>query len=336
VPAVDSSNADAKAPYASLSPSLVLDALESRGYATDGHILPLNSYENRVYQVGLDDAAPLITKFYRPGRWNDAQILEEHAFSFELVEHELPVVAPLCDDSGRSLFEFQGYRFALFPRKGGRAPELSNPDNLLVIGRLLGRLHGVGAKTRFQHRPRLDGQSFGHHSIAFVSAHFIPTELKTSYDSLTADLMCDIDAAMAQCDDTDLIRVHGDCHIGNLLWREGILHFVDLDDTRMAPAIQDIWMLLSGTRTEQTAQLAEIVEGYNEFFDFHPQQLRILESLRTLRMLHYSAWLARRWQDPAFPHNFPWFNTNHYWGEHILQLREQLSALREPPLQLAG
>ena len=322
------------APYATLGPELILDALEDQGHATDGRILALNSYENRVFQIGCEGGQAVIAKFYRPGRWSDAQIQEEHAFCHELATQELPVVTPIQNARGNSLFEFKGFRFAVYPRRGGRAPELGNLDNLLVIGRLLGRMHAIGAVQAFEHRPRLDSQSFGHDSIALISEQFIPADLKTPYDTLTADVMAGVDEAMRDCDPSQYIRLHGDCHIGNMLWRDGGPHFVDFDDTRMAPAIQDIWMLLSGSRAEQTAQLAEIIEGYNEFFDFHPRQLRLLEALRSLRMLHYSAWLGRRWSDPAFPHNFPWFNTNRYWSEHILHLREQLSALREPPMQL--
>lgn len=320
-------------PFETLTPSFILDAVESHGYWSDGRSFPLNSYENRVYQVGIEGSEPLIAKFYRPGRWTEEQILEEHELCFELVEQELPVVAPMIKD-GVSLFHSGDFRFALYPRKGGHAPELDNPDNLFVLGRLLGRMHLVGAVKPFEHRPQVDVQSYGHDSVAFISEHFIPAELKLSYDSLTRDILQLIEEIVARVGDVRQIRVHGDCHGGNMLWRDDAPHFVDFDDSRMAPAIQDIWMLLSGGRSEQLAQISEIIEGYNEFNDFQLKELQLVEVMRTLRMLHYSAWLARRWEDPAFPHSFTWFNTVRYWSEHILELREQFAALQEPGLTL--
>lgn len=320
-------------PFETLTPSFILDAIEGQGYWSDGRSFPLNSYENRVYQVGIEDAEPLIAKFYRPGRWTDAQILEEHAFSFELAEQELPVVAPIVKD-GQSLFHAGGFRFALFPRKGGHAPELDNPDNLYILGRLLGRMHLIGATRPFEHRPSIDVKSYGHDSAAFVSEHFIPMELKTSYDTLTRDILKLIEDKVSQVGDVRQIRVHGDCHGGNMLWRDDAPHFVDFDDARMAPAIQDIWMLLSGSRSEQLAQLSEVIDGYSEFNDFQLKELQLIEVFRTLRIMNYAAWLARRWEDPAFPHSFTWFNTIKYWSEHILELREQFAALQEPGLTL--
>ena len=316
-----------------------MDAVEGQGYVCDGRLLVLNSYENRVYQVGIEDQEPLIVKFYRPERWSDQQIHEEHQFSFELVEHELPVVAPLRNEQGESLFEYSfledtNFRFALFPRRGGHAPELENLDNLLILGRLIGRIHAVGAIRPFEYRPRLSIETFGNDSAALISEQCIPASLKASYDSLTTDLLQAIAEVFTRLEPIVEIRTHSDCHGGNMLWRDGAPNFVDLDDARMAPAIQDLWMLLSGDRVTRTAQLAEVVEGYNEFYDFNPRQLHLIEALRTLRMMHYAAWLARRWDDPAFPRAFPWFNTERYWGEHILELREQYAALSEPSLEL--
>jgi len=310
-----------------------MDAVESCSYLCDCRTFALNSYENRVYQVGIEDKDPLIVKFYRPGRWTDAQILEEHAFCFELVEHELPVVAPLTNAQEESLFHFGGFRFAIYPRQGGHAPEFDNLDNLLIMGRTLGRMHAIAATRTFDHRPRLDCKSFGHDSVALISDAFIIPEYKANYDALTSDLLQSLDELLDIFDSTPFIRTHGDCHAGNVLWRGDAPHFVDFDDARTAPAIQDIWMMLSGDRARQTAQLAEIMEGYNEFYDFRPGELQLVEALRTLRILHHCAWLARRWDDPAFPHHFPWFNTTRYWGEHILQLREQMAALNELPLE---
>ncbi len=312
-----------------------MDAVESQGFLCDGRQFPLNSYENRVYQIGIEDEVPLIAKFYRPQRWTDEQILEEHQFGFELAENELPVVVPLKNEAGESLFEYQGFRFSLFPRKGGHAPELDNLDNLYILGKLLGRIHAVGAVRPFEHRPTINSQNFGHDCVALISEQFIPSDLKIAYDSLAKDLMQAVDETIANTGAVKNIRVHGDCHVGNILWRDGNANFVDLDDARMAPAIQDIWMLLSGSdRYRQTQQLSEIIDGYNEFYDFHPRELRLVEALRTLRMIHYSAWLAKRWQDPAFPMAFPWFNSPRYWSEHILELREQFAVLNEPPLEL--
>ncbi|MFA7097452.1 MAG: serine/threonine protein kinase [Gammaproteobacteria bacterium] len=322
-------------PYQDLTPDLILDAVESFGVRVSGSILALNSYENRVYQVGLEEGAPLVAKFYRPGRWSDAAILEEHAFALELAGHEIPVVAPLQDAQGRTLLEYRGYRFALFPRRGGRWPELDNPDNLLWLGRFIGRIHAVGAARPFRHRPALTVESFGTESLHYLMEHgFVPKTLERVYHDLVEDLLGRIRAAFDEAGDVRRIRVHGDCHPGNILWTDHGPHFVDLDDCRTAPAIQDLWMLLSGDRTQMTIQLSDLLEGYEEFHEFDRRELRLIEPLRTLRMIHYSAWLARRWHDPAFPLNFPWFNTEKYWEEQVVFLREQAARLEEPVLQL--
>jgi Ser/Thr protein kinase RdoA (MazF antagonist) len=328
-------------PFGHLTPDRLLDIVElqlaDQGLFCDGRILALNSYENRVYQIGIEDGEPLIAKFYRPDRWSTAQILEEHAFSFELADDEFPIVTPIIHN-GNSLFEAhiddQLFRFTLFPRKGGRAPEFDNLDHLLIMGRWLARLHNIGAVKPFTERPTLDIPSYGTDSVAFISEHFIPSSLKIAYTTLTRDLLQLLQEKQQQHKDITLIRTHSDCHAGNVLWRNDLPHFVDFDDARMAPAIQDLWMLLSGDRHEQTAQMAEIIEGYEEFRAFDKRELQWIEILRTLRMMHYSAWIARRWNDPAFPMHFPWFNTERYWGQHILELREQLSALQEAPLKI--
>ena len=321
-------------PFQTLTPSFIMDAVESQGYRCDCRTSALNSYENRVYQVGIDEGQPLIAKFYRPGRWSDEQIGEEHQFCFELAEHELSVVAPCRNKAGESLFHFQGFRFALYPRQGGHAPEFDNDGNLLILGRMLGRIHAIGAIRPFEHRPTLDSVSFGHKSVEIINERFIPDEYRASYLAVTGQLLQAIDEIIAATPQVRYIRSHGDCHAGNILWREGAPHFVDFDDARMAPAVQDLWMMLSGERPRQLVQLAELIKGYREFCDFHPRELWLIEALRALRMLHYSAWLASRWEDPTFPRTFPWFNTVNYWGEHILQLREQLAMLEEPPLEL--
>ena len=319
--------------YAELGPATVLDAVDARGYRTSGHLLALNSYENRVYQIGLEDDGFLVAKFYRPNRWSDAAIREEHAFCSELVAAEIPVVAPLADATGETLFEFEGFRYALYPRRGGRWPELDNPDNLEWLGRYLARVHNVGQTRPFAHRPRLDMQSFGIDSCRYLlEAGFIPPHLELAYRTLTGDLLGQIEAAYATAGDIETLRLHGDFHPGNILWTEAGPHFVDLDDCRTGPAVQDLWMLLSGERREMTLALSGIIEGYELFREFNRRELVLIEPLRTLRMLHYAAWLARRWDDPAFHQAFPWFNTDRYWEEHILGLREQAAAMNEAPL----
>lgn len=322
-------------PFAQLSPDCILDAVEALGQRCDGRVLALNSYENRVYQVGIEDSQPLIVKFYRPDRWNREQILEEHAFCDELVEAELPVVAPLRDAAGQSLHNWGEFPVALFPRRGGQAPDLDDPDTLLMLGRLLGRIHALGAARPYRHRPQLSLSEFGDDSVDFLVTTLIPPELRASYGSLCRDLLARIRERLGDDYDRACIRVHGDLHRGNILWRDGYFNLVDLDDSRQAPAIQDLWMLLSGDRLQQQAQLGELLEGYEEFHDFDDRQLAWIEPLRTLRMMHYAAWLGRRWDDPAFPAAFPWFNTPRYWGEHVLELREQLSLLNEAPLRRA-
>ena len=321
-------------PFDALIPAFIMDAIESQGYRCDCRILTLNSYENRVYQIGIEDAEPIIAKFYRPQRWSEAQIVEEHDFTHELAEHELPVVAPLRNAGGESLFHYQDFSFALYPRKGGQPPELDNLEHLQILGRLLGRIHLCGSIRPFTWRPTLDSHSFGHECAALIGEKFIPADYKESYQSLTRDLLQQIDERFARLTGIRNIRVHGDCHNGNMLWRDGGPNFVDFDDSRMAPAIQDLWMLLSGPEDQQRRQMEKVLEGYQQFYDFDFQQLQLIEPLRTLRMINYSAWLARRWDDPAFPRTFPWFNSQQYWGEHILELREQMSALQEPALRL--
>jgi Ser/Thr protein kinase RdoA (MazF antagonist) len=313
---------------------MVIDAVESAGYLSDARLLALNSYENRVYQVGIEDGTPLIAKFYRPERWSDAQILEEHAFSLELQAADISVVAPMVDSAGGTLHEFEGFRFALFQRRGGHPPELDNFDNLLVLGRTLGRIHAVGRAGKFRHRQQISVERMLAQSREFLLEGFIPKSLVPAYSTLTSDLLQTVTAIYAEVKAGDMIRVHGDCHVGNILWRDDTAHFVDLDDCCTAPALQDLWMFLSGERPYLELQLAELIEGYAEFCDFDPRQLRWLEALRTLRLAHYAAWLARRWNDPAFPRSFTWFNTERYWSDHILELREQMSALQEEPLRV--
>jgi len=321
-------------PFDLLTPEFIMDAVESLGFRCDCRILALNSYENRVYQVGLEEGKPLIAKFYRPDRWSDAQILEEHVFCLELVEHELPVVAPWARAGGDTLFQHGGFRFALYPRQGGHAPEFDNLDNLEILGRMLGRIHRIGATRPFEHRPAIDVENFGRASATLILERFIPGEYRESYSAVVDLMLKRIEAVFAEAGPVNSIRCHGDCHSGNILWRDDAPHFVDFDDARNAPAVQDLWMMLSGDRSRKSAQLTALMDGYAEFNEFDPRELLLVEAFRGLRMLHYSAWLAARWEDPMFPRTFPWFNTVRYWGEQILALREQLAALDEPPLEL--
>jgi Ser/Thr protein kinase RdoA (MazF antagonist) len=325
---------DPTAPYADLSPDTVLDAIESTGRLVSGHLLALNSYENRVYQIGLDEADAVVAKFYRPDRWSDEAILEEHAFAQELADGEVPLVAPIADD-GVTLHRYAEYRFALFPRRGGRAPEPDDFDQLEWTGRFLGRIHMVGEAAAFRHRPVVDIESYAITSRDWLLEHAcIPPDLLPAWTSTVDALLPKLEAGFRRAGDYATLRLHGDCHLGNILWTDAGPHFVDLDDCRTGPAIQDLWMLLSGDRADMTAQLDAVVEGYRTFHDFDPRELHLVEPLRTMRMLHHSAWLAQRWTDPAFPAAFPWFGTQRYWQDQVLALREQAALLDEPPLQV--
>ncbi len=324
------------APYASLTPDRILDALDGVGIQGDGRLLALNSYENRVYLVycdrAPDAAASVVVKFYRPQRWTDEQILEEHAFVHELVEHEVPAVAAF-DLDGRTLHHDGDLRFAVFPRDGGRTPEIDDPATLAWIGRYLGRIHAVGARRAFVHRPALDIATFGDASRAFLLDHgIVPADLREPYAVVSALALDSIRRCYERAGPIATLRLHGDCHAANILWTPDGPHFVDFDDARTGPAIQDLWMLLSGDRASMTRQLGDVVEGYEAFADLDRRELHLIEALRTLRLLHYAAWIARRWHDPAFPAAFPWFATQRYWQDRILELREQVAAMDEEPL----
>lgn len=317
-------------PYADLTPELILQALESVGHACDGRLLALNSYENRVYQIGVEDGPTVVAKFYRPERWSDAAILEEHDFARALAARQIPVVPPLADEADTTLHRYHGFRFAVYPRSGGRWPELDAPGVRAQIGRMLGRLHAVGMTARFRHRGSLDVATFGDASRTYLLENgWVSDYLVPAYESLTSDLLSGIRERFAQAGDIRSIRLHGDCHPGNILWNDDGPHFVDLDDCRMGPAVQDLWMLLAGETDERRRQLEELLEGYQTFADFDYRELHLIEALRTLRIMHYTAWIARRWNDPAFPIAFPWFDSPRYWEEHILSLREQAAALEQ-------
>ena len=306
---------------------MVLDALDAAGFRGDGRLLPLNSYENRVYQVWLEDGSSVVAKFYRPGRWSAAQIAEEHAFARELAEREIPVVAPI--HAG----EFGGFVFAVYPRRGGRTPELGDSKVLEWIGRFLGRIHAVGAARPFRDRGFLNEKTFGEEPRAFLLENgFVPAELLEAWKAVTEQALFAVHRCFSLSGNPRQIRLHGDCHVGNILWTPDGPHFVDLDDSRMGPAMQDLWMLLSGDRASMTKALKDVLSGYEQFMDFDRRELHLLEALRTLRLINYSAWIARRWDDPAFPAAFPWFNTTRYWQDRILELREQIALMGEEPL----
>jgi Ser/Thr protein kinase RdoA (MazF antagonist) len=319
--------------FADLTPDLVMDALESIGLYSDGRMLALNSYENRVYQIGMEQGPPVVAKFYRPARWTDVAILEEHAFVRALADQEIPVVPALSGEGMQTLYHFKGFRFSVFPRHGGRAPELSDSTTLEWLGRFIGRIHAVGALASFKERPVIDIAIFGEQPRDYLLAHnFIPADLTEAYRSVVQQALDGVRRCFDRAGEVDYIRLHGDCHCGNVLWTDDGPHFVDFDDSRMGPAIQDLWMLLSGERSDMIRQLADLLAGYEDFCEFNPRELYLIEALRTLRLIHYAAWLAIRWDDPAFPAAFPWFNTQQYWQDRILELREQIALMDEPPL----
>ena len=337
-------------PYAGLHPDTVLDALDGVGLRGDGRLIQLNSYENRVFQVFLEDGRVVVTKFYRPGRWSDEQIAEEHAFAAELAAHEIPVAAawPMKVEADRergvsvnasapTLARIEtplgAYRFSVSERLGGRAPELEDMATLEWIGRFIGRMHAVGATAQFKHRQTLDVATFGTNARDWLLEHEIVTpETATVWRQVVDAALDAVHEAFDKAGPLRTIRLHGDCHLGNVLWTSDGPHFVDLDDAVMGPATQDLWMLLSGDRAAMTRQLSAVLDGYESFMDFDWRELSLVEPLRTLRMLHHSAWIARRWNDPAFPPAFPWFASPAYWAEQTTRLREQIVAMAEPPL----
>ena len=324
---------DTLTPYYRLDPEQLIKLVESTGLLCDGRLLALNSYENRVYQVGIEDAKPLVVKVYRPGRWSNEQILEEHAFALEIAEAEIPLIPPM-EINGQTLHEYSGFRFAMFERRGGHAPELDLESTRVWLGRFLGRMHSVGAEKPFRSRPELTIKSFGYDPVKeLLEGQWLPPHLETAFSSLADDLLVSIEASFGRAGKFSKIRLHGDCHPGNILWRDGPL-FVDLDDCRSGPAIQDLWMLLSGDNHEMAGQMKDVLEGYTQFHHFDRRELNLVEALRTLRMLHHAAWLAKRWQDPAFPIAFPWFGEPRYWEDLILGLREQLGRMHEEPMQI--
>jgi len=319
-------------PYDALTPEIILEAVERYGVRCTGGLLALNSYENRVYRVDTEDDAPRVAKFYRPGRWDESAIREEHRFAHQLAEHDIPAVAPLACQN-ETLMQHGGFRYAVFPWQPGRAPELNTRDDRALLGRYLGRLHRLGASEPFHHRTRLSIEEYGYRSVRYLKENeWIPEELRESFFAIVQYLFPPIEAAFQATQDMSWIRLHGDCHLGNILWTDTGPHLVDFDDCLSGPAVQDVWMMLSGKREEMEQQLDDVLSGYTEFMEFNSAELRLIEPLRTLRQLRYMAWLAGRWDDPAFPRNFPWFNTRRYWEEQVLVLKQQAALLDELPL----
>lgn len=322
--------------FYNLGPEAILQAVESVGFACDGQLLALNSYENRVYLVG-SDSGQIVAKFYRPGRWSDAAILEEHQFTAELAELDIPAVPSLAIDDA-TLFHHAGHRFSFYPLKAGRAPDLESKEQLEQLGRYIGRIHALGAAGDFTHRPTLDVGSFGDDAYEFLIENgFIPKELEGAYERIAEDLLDAVEMRFEAVDPLQ-IRLHGDGHQGNILWDmngpgAGNPYIIDFDDARMGPAVQDLWMFLSGDRAGMSSSLDILLTAYSQFHDFDCSELALIEPLRTLRIMHHAAWLARRWEDPAFKEAFPWFNTQNYWEQHLLALKEQMAALQEPPLE---
>ncbi len=310
-----------------LTPDQVLDAIESVGLEPQAALLALNSYENRVYQFRDYDENKFVVKFYRPNRWSDQQILEEHHFSLQLADNEIPVIPPI-KFKDHSLLNYAGFRFAIFECKGGRTPELEDKDTLTWLGRFIGRIHALGEIENFKYRPELTINAFAEKSAAYLlSNDFIPTHILPAYQAISEQLIELCHTRFDQLGNYPRIRLHGDCHPSNVLWTDDGPHFVDFDDARMGPAIQDLWMLINDAKDRELWN--HLLDGYEDFMEFDDRQFKIMEPLRTIRMIHYSAWLAQRWDDPSFKHNFPWFNTHRYWEEHILSLKEQLSVMQE-------
>ena len=319
--------------FADLQPDDILATLDGMGFKCDGRFLALNSYENRVYQVGIEDGPPVVAKFYRPLRWSDEAILEEHEFAIDLANQEIPVIPPLL--LGETTLHHAGYyRLAVYACHGGRAPDLDNYDLQTQLGRLVARIHLEGATRRFKHRPSIDIYSYGVESLEYLLDNdFIPEDNRDAYESVAELVLDGVEACFERSGHVGEIRLHGDFHPGNVLVAGDQLHIVDLDDARHGPAIQDLWMFLSGDREEQTPQLAALLEGYQSFRPFDARELHLVEALRSLRIMHYAAWLARRWEDPAFKAAFPWFDSRRYWDDHVLALREQVALMQEPPLE---
>lgn len=317
--------------FTTLMPELIMDALEKIGLRIDSGLTALNSYENRVYQFLDEDKKRYVVKFYRPERWSVEQILEEHQLSLELDLAEIPVVPPLSIN-GSTLLNHEGFHFAVFPSVGGRQFEQDNEEQLEWVGRFIGRIHRNNGDRRFIARPTLGLDEYLYrprdeleHSALIAGKQ--KDAFLTSVDALIAAVK------LCWTPQWRCLRLHGDLHAGNIMWRDGPM-FVDLDDARNGPAVQDLWMLLNGNRSEQQYQLSLLLDAYSEFMDFNSRELALIEPLRAMRMIHYLAWISRRWGDPAFPHSFPWMVEADFWSQQTLIFNEQIKLLQEPPLQL--
>ncbi len=323
---------DQDTPYRDLNPECILESIETLGFKPTGSMIGLNSYENRVYQLGLEDGSFCVVKFYRPNRWTDEEIMEEHNFTNELKGSDLSVISPYITN-GQSLFEYKTFRFSIFPRQGGHTPNIENLSDLKVLARSIARLHSIGQTSKFKHRGEIDILQWSTESRESIINHqIIPLELENNYRKVTLELIEKLEKILVSYNSKTWSRIHGDFHLGNVLWRDNTAHLLDFDDTINGPPIQDLWMLLSGTRMDQEHQLYEILDAYNTFYDFDHSDLILIEPLRTARIMHHAAWIGKRWNDPAFPLAFPWYNTNKYWMEHILDLRQQITKLDEPNL----
>ncbi|MDL0432097.1 serine/threonine protein kinase [Marinobacter sp. TBZ242] len=324
-------------PYDHLKPDTILDAMEDAGFVVNGRLFALNSYENRVYQIGIEDQPPVITKFYRPGRWSEAQIREEHEFTLQLLEADIPVVAPMTMSSGDTLGRHSDFLFAVFPQRGGQAPDTSVTDTLYRLGQWLGQLHNIGDTASFHHRPAMSILSGIEDNNRFLTENrWVPDDLRPAWDSLIPDLVNNCARRIDEAGEVHSLRLHGDCHAGNILCREEQMLFVDLDDCRTGPAIQDLWLLLNGDDIERGQQFGELLEGYEMFRDFNRRERHLIEPLRCYRQISHCTWLAKRWDDPAFPRFFPWFAQPRFWADQILSLREQLAALQAPSINVPG
>ena len=320
-------------PFSALSPDFILDAVESRGFRVDARILELNSYENRVFQIGIENRAPIIAKFYRPARWSQDQVQEEHDFLLELASNEISVVAPIRLE-GSTQFQAGKFILALFEKRGGRTPLIESESSLEILGRTLSQIHNVGAEKPFCYRPSINVDDYGKSSRKWLlEEEFIPVNLEKQYEKISNILISRIEEKFSK-QEAKNIRIHADCHLGNILWREQRPHFVDFDDSRNGPAVQDLWMFLSGNLSEKSRQMTNIIRGYMDFRDFNFGEVGLIESLRALRIMRHSAWIGKRWDDPAFPKAFPFFNTEKYWVEHIHQLSEQIEIIEAPGISL--
>ena len=322
--------------FLELTPERILDAVEEFGVRATGRVLQLNSMENRVYEVEIeveDDQVETrhdrfrVAKFYRPQRWSKEQILDEHAFLLDLVERDIPVIAPIQNENGDTLKTIADIHCALFPKSGGRIPQEFTDEELERMGRLIARLHFVGAARPATARIQLSPQTYGIENLEkIISLGFLPNEYFNTYSNLVKTLSQTISPWF---DGIEMLRIHGDLHLANILWDDAGPKLVDFDDMLVGPPIQDLWLIVPGRDEESRRQFRVMINAYQELRAFDRKSLRLVEPLRALRMIHFSAWIAKRWEDPAFKRIFPGFGSNAYWSEQIGDLQDQLSVIRE-------